>query len=276
MEYAVNQEGVDALRSMSRRTDEAIESLYKLTSELQGFAGNYEDTLGPHKASLNGALRGVYIAIKEGAAPAEEVSGILREIAGDYEEIIASDPFGGAGTSGVASGVSSGSAGSNSSSGNNGSNGKNGVTEQSIDQIQGWISDINPNYDEFMPPDYEYNSNCGSCAFAVENRLNGNNDSVATIDHSLRTDSGMEAATGKKCIYMSPKSIEKKLQELGPGSHLIVGINRRPTIFGKPRAGHWFNVYYDGNKIYTIDGQCGKVFDWPHDYGSISAWCALV
>ena len=63
---------------------------------------------------------------------------------------------------------------------------------------------------------------------------------------------------------------------MGPGSHLIVGINRYPTPWGSPRAGHWFNAYYDGEKIYTLDGQSGDVLDWPYDYGDISEWCALI
>ena len=36
------------------------------------------------------------------------------------------------------------------------------------------------------------------------------------------------------------------------------------------------NVYYDGKNIHTVDGQTGKIYEWPHDYHNISAWCALV
>lgn len=110
MEYSVNEEGVEALRTMSRRTDEAVTALVQLTAGLQNFADNYRDTLGPHKSELNQTLAGIYTAIKEGAAPAKEVSGILKDIADDYEEIIANDPFGG-GCSGASVGASGGGMG---------------------------------------------------------------------------------------------------------------------------------------------------------------------
>lgn len=146
----------------------------------------------------------------------------------------------------------------------------------SIDQISSWIKEINPHYNPFLPPKiHPYNRNCGSCAYAVECRLNGQEDAVATSTN-IGTDPAMENVTGKKCEYMPLGDIEKKLRDMGAGSHLIVGINRHPTPFGRPQAGHWFNAYYDGNRIYTVDGQCGEIFDWPHDYGDISEWCALV
>ena len=74
----------------------------------------------------------------------------------------------------------------------------------------------------------------------------------------------------KKCEYMSPQEIENRLKDIGPGSHLIVGINRSSG------AGHWFNVYYDGENFHTLDGQSGKTYDWPHDYGNVTQWCAMV
>lgn len=116
--------------------------------------------------------------------------------------------------------------------------------------------------------------NCGACAFAVEQRLNGDQSAVASLQN-IPTDGEMELATGKKCRYMSPNDIESTLRTMGPGSHLIVGINRQHPS-GKGIAGHWFNVFYDGDKVYTIDGQSGEVLEFPHDYGFVSEWCALV
>ena len=28
-------------------------------------------------------------------------------------------------------------------------------------------------------------------------------------------------------------------------------------------AGHWFNAYYDGNKVYALDAQTGQILGWP-------------
>ena len=117
--------------------------------------------------------------------------------------------------------------------------------------------------------------NCGSCAFAVETRLSGGEDLVATRNN-IASDGAMEEATGKTCVYMPREEIEQYLRYMGAGSHLIVGINRGPTPDGTPQSGHWFNAFFDGEKFYTIDGQCGEILDWPYDYGYISEWCALI
>lgn len=37
-----------------------------------------------------------------------------------------------------------------------------------------------------------------------------------------------------------------------------------------------FNLFYDGEHVYTIDGQSGEVLGFPYNYGYISEWCALV
>ena len=104
--------------------------------------------------------------------------------------------------------------------------------------------------------------------------MNGDASATASLTN-IGTDAAMESATGKKCTYMSVDEISEKLKSMGAGSHLIVGINRRLPN-GKPISGHWFNAFYDGEKIYTLEGQSGKILEWPHDYGHISEWCALI
>lgn len=143
-----------------------------------------------------------------------------------------------------------------------------------LKEIRGWIKEVNPQYNPFR---YDaYSVNCGSCALAVEQRLSGFNPKAVAIQENIAPkDHMMELVTGKKCEYMAPEAIEAKLREMGPGSHLLVGINRKGGLFS-PASGHWFNAFFDGEKIFTLDGQSGEVFDWPHDYGRVSEWCALV
>lgn len=149
---------------------------------------------------------------------------------------------------------------------------KNNASANTIQSIEGWITKINPHYgNPFFP---QSGVNCGSCAFAVERRLNGDSSATASLSN-IGTDAAMEQATGKKCTYMSVGDIEAKIKNMGAGSHLIVGINRRLPD-GRPISGHWFNVFYDGQKIYTLEGQAGQILEWPHDYGYISEWCALL
>lgn len=133
-----------------------------------------------------------------------------------------------------------------------------------IEDVSGWISDINPNYDPF---DWQspYANNCGSCAFAVEQRLEGNTD-IAATGENIGSIEEMNKATGMEQVAMSPDEIRDYLISQGPGSHGIVGIDR---VSG---PGHWFNAYYDGKKVVAIDGQTGEINDWPPDYGDVTNW----
>lgn len=152
-----------------------------------------------------------------------------------------------------------------------------GVQSGGAGTTAGMLSDlirtVNPHYgNPFFPQSRE---NCGSCAYAVYARLEGWSNVSATLDN-IGTDGAMEMAIGKRCVYMSPEDIEAKLKAKGPGAHCIAGINRTNPITGQPISGHWFNLYYDGDKVYTVDGQSGEVFEFPHDYGYVSDWCALL
>lgn len=142
----------------------------------------------------------------------------------------------------------------------------------SIKEISSWISKVNPHYgNPFFP---QSSVNCGSCALAVENRLSGNKGATASLTN-IGTDAGMEQATGKKCTYMGLDEMTEFVKSQGSGAHFIVGINRRLPN-GKSISGHWFNVYNDGGKLYTLEGQAGEIFEWPHDYGYISEWCIMI
>ena len=145
--------------------------------------------------------------------------------------------------------------------------------------VEIWAKEINPNYKNANLPLSQqrlYEENCGACAFALEQHFAGQDLQMIATDKNIPTDSEMETRTGKKCTYMPPEEIEKILRQRGAGSHLIVGINRFNPITGKPATGHWFNAYYNGKKIYTVDGQSGQIYEWPHDYGNVSEWCALI
>lgn len=128
-----------------------------------------------------------------------------------------------------------------------------------LDVIASWLSDINPGYtgDPFDPR----SSNCGMCAASVFARLEGIDPSAVAGTGTLSVEQ-MEALTGRPQIPMTPSEMRDVLIAAGPGSHAVVGIDR---TFG---AGHWFNAYYDGERVVAIDGQSGEIVDWPPDYGS--------
>lgn len=122
-----------------------------------------------------------------------------------------------------------------------------------------------------------YNHNCGSCALAVERNLEGGRSTIAVSTLYTLSDQEMDNETGKTCTYTPRSDIEEYLKSQGAGSHLIIGIDREPALMGLvQRAGHWFNAYYDGNQIVTVDGQCNRIMGWPPEYGHISHWCAMI
>lgn len=135
---------------------------------------------------------------------------------------------------------------------------------QDINDISGWLGDINPNFDEF-DPESPYCNNCGSCAFAVYNRLNGDTDMCASAENIGYNDE-MNALTGMEQVSMSPDEIESRLLAEGNGAHAIIGIDRAQG------PGHWFNAACVDGKVVAIDGQTGEILDWPPDYGDVVNW----
>jgi len=135
---------------------------------------------------------------------------------------------------------------------------------KTVDDVSGWLSDINPNYDAF-DPESPYCNNCGSCAYAVHQRLEGNPDICAT-ENNIGYNSEMEALTGMEQVSMSPSEIEQRLLAEGDGAHAIIGIDRAQG------AGHWFNAACLNGKVVAIDGQSGEIMDWPPDYGDVVNW----
>lgn len=133
-----------------------------------------------------------------------------------------------------------------------------------LTEIKSWLSDINPNFDEFDITS-PYCNNCGSCSYAVYRRLEGDNSICATAEN-IGYNSEMERLTGMKQVSMSPTEIEQNLLEQGDGAHAIIGIDRS---FG---PGHWFNAVNIDGKVYALDGQSNEILDLPPDYGDVINW----
>jgi len=264
---AITNVGYDSLQQMLNElericdklqsTKMAIDSRYQGLSSFWG--GKKYHELGLVLSECRCAIDEVTNALQQG----KKTVNIMMKYVGEYEEISLTRH-------------------STTSEGNASNLATSNVTNnvQTIESIGNWIGDINPNYyrgDLFSPgDDNPYEENCGSCAYAVESRLSGRNTSAVASACNIGTDAAMEDATGRMCVYMPVSEIEQHLISMGAGSHLIVGINRHRTPTGRPQAGHWFNAYYDGNRVYTIDGQDGSINDWPYDYGDVSEWCALI
>lgn len=256
--YAISKEGAEHLRILSKEIVSFVDEIQKNNKILQNSIISIMDDLGIYGMEIWEIILKVRDVCESCVEEIQVLAGKIMNKADEIEELMASTA-------------------TNSSSSLQ-SNSDTSKMIQSVEQVASWLVDINPHYHDLGIPPWEenlYHNNCGSCAFAVENRFLGNSEIVATSTN-IGTDAGMEQATGKKCVYMSVNDIENKLKEMNPGAHLIVGINRKRTILGTPQSGHWFNAYYDGQKIYTVDGQIGQILEWPYDYGDVSEWCAMI
>lgn len=89
--YAPNELGINALKSMAVAIIEAIEQIQTLTSNIQSTTDEFNDTLGPHKASLDGALENINESLIQASGPANNVADTLNEVAEVYQEIVDND-----------------------------------------------------------------------------------------------------------------------------------------------------------------------------------------
>lgn len=97
MKYAVNEEGIQAMKTMASAITEAIEEVQTLTTNVQSAADEHNDTLGPHKASLDSAIEDINESLKQASEPANSAAEKLTEVAEAYQEIIGNDRIKGLG-----------------------------------------------------------------------------------------------------------------------------------------------------------------------------------
>lgn len=95
MRYAVNEEGVQALKNLSNEVLESTESIKSAAQALKGAADDNASALGPHQASISNVLEEIQTAEQAAAEPVQEVSDKLNEVAEKYQGIIDDDPFSG-------------------------------------------------------------------------------------------------------------------------------------------------------------------------------------
>lgn len=93
--YAVSEEGVRALNAMAAAVVDAVERIESAGKTVQTTADEYENTLGPHKKSLDKALDNIASRLREAGTSAEEAASKLKETAQGYQDIINDDKLGG-------------------------------------------------------------------------------------------------------------------------------------------------------------------------------------
>ena len=81
------------MRAMASAIVESAEQIMGCTSTVRSTADEYENMLGPHKASLDEALTEIAENVKQASDPINSVAGILNDVADGYEEVIGDDKF---------------------------------------------------------------------------------------------------------------------------------------------------------------------------------------
>jgi hypothetical protein len=103
-------------------------------------------------------------------------------------------------------------------------------------------------------------NNCGECARAVFNTWYGRPSTAAAmadVRSSGEPTPRMSEWATTHPISVTMTEIAQRLSELGPGSSAIIGCDFRDG------RGHWFNAVNDAGTVKAVDGQWGKVQEWP-------------
>lgn len=97
--YAVNEEGIAALRTVGKKALEAISSIYNGSIAVISLSEDQSDLLGPHKGSLISAVKEILTSLKAAAEPINDIADTLNDVAEAYEEILTNDTIGTSGNS---------------------------------------------------------------------------------------------------------------------------------------------------------------------------------
>ncbi len=92
-------------------------ALFEKTSQLQTITSDNEDSLGPHKASLNQAIIEIYIGLKESAESINVLAETAKDVAEAYQEIIDNDHLSSTAGSSAGTAAGTGSTGSTHTAG---------------------------------------------------------------------------------------------------------------------------------------------------------------
>ncbi|WP_167051953.1 toxin glutamine deamidase domain-containing protein [Salinibacterium sp. ZJ77] len=138
-------------------------------------------------------------------------------------------------------------------------------SERSLDDVDDVLSQINPRFDPDDPAS-DYSNNCGNTSSNLYDFLTGSPAKEAPT--GTLSIAEMEARTGLPQTPMTPNDIEATLRAMGPGSHCVVGVDR---AIGD---GHWFNAFFDGDRVWAIDGQSGQRSGWPPHEPAATNWDA--
>ena len=117
MGYAVNEEGVVALKALAGRLQESIASISRASDALESAMEANRQGLGPHAASVASLIADTRQAHQDACSPILELSGKVGDLANDYQEFIDMNRFAGGGSGSSAGSASVGVTGGSANNG---------------------------------------------------------------------------------------------------------------------------------------------------------------
>jgi len=96
MAYAVNDEGIKALRGLVTKLTENVEKINASAGNLQNAYEENSSMLGPHTATLAQVIEDVKDTASAAAEPVNSLSEKVTKLADKYQAIKDRNPFGGA------------------------------------------------------------------------------------------------------------------------------------------------------------------------------------
>jgi hypothetical protein len=141
--------------------------------------------------------------------------------------------------------------------------------DTTIEDIGGWIGDINHDGDPDAARTEARSVNCGPATVAVFHRLAGI-PSNARANLGELTPDDIGAATGLALVPNTSHGIARSLSGEGPGAFTVVAVRYRDG------QQHAFIAFFDGERVYALDGQNGTTKAWPppmdRDDNPVQAW----
>ncbi len=92
--YQVNQEGVDALKSLSRGLIESLDMVEAAMSRLQAVC-NSQNGRGPNADKIDSVIMDIHTIARNAEGPIQDLSERVSEVAEAYQDIIDNDPYSG-------------------------------------------------------------------------------------------------------------------------------------------------------------------------------------
>lgn len=267
MKYAVNETGIQAMNAMASSIRQAVEQVQRLTLTIRCTADGYQDTLGPHKASLDNALDEINESMRQVSDPVNCVSEMLMEVAEAYAEIIGNDRLRGSND------VQSGSGNSSFHGGSTGSEFipllTTGQTTENVildgknvtifDHPFDGTANIICNQGSAYPSGPQ--QTCGCCASGtIINKAGGNTNEHEIVayayDHKLCSSEGFTSpkswigileGSGIKASNCGGSSLESLAEKVENGQGVIIGISA--CTYAPQMYGHYFPGKADGHAV---------------------------